>query len=138
MALSLLVSVAAALAWVRSYDSSLVAQYDFGTRAARVEAERGTLYFAKDVTDSSRYVYPVVGPHGQFAGFAYGTSTLGSWVGVPLWFVLLAAATTFVLSLRSTRRRPPPGHCRACGYDLRATPGRCPECGTIARARPAA
>jgi hypothetical protein len=27
-----------------------------------------------------------------------------------------------------------PGHCPACGYDLRATPGRCPECGAVAGA----
>ena len=35
-----------------------------------------------------------------------------------------------VLLWRAGRRRVPPGHCRRCGYDLRASPGVCPACGT--------
>ena len=52
---------------------------------------------------------------------------------VPDWFV---AALLSVLPARARRRWQrrvhPPGHCRRCGYDLRATPGRCPECGAAA------
>jgi hypothetical protein len=32
------------------------------------------------------------------------------------------------------RRRPPPGHCRACGYNLKGNiSGVCPECGEAVR-----
>ncbi|HWE93182.1 MAG TPA: hypothetical protein VG269_04345 [Tepidisphaeraceae bacterium] len=50
--------------------------------------------------------------------------------GVPLWF-LAAAFLLLPMVHRLTRRRPIPGQCPACGYDLRATPDRCPECGTV-------
>lgn len=50
-------------------------------------------------------------------------------VTCPLWllFILVAAPT---LALWYRDRRPPPGHCQSCGYDLTGnTSGRCPECG---------
>ena len=48
---------------------------------------------------------------------------------VPYWIPVAAVAVVFVLTL-AVRRRAPAGHCRRCGYDLRASPDRCPECGT--------
>lgn len=61
------------------------------------------------------------------------------WTGwaVPYWMALLASAVLPVAFLASWRRRcrwsrrPVPGLCRTCGYDLRATAERCPECGTV-------
>ena len=59
---------------------------------------------------------------------------------VPHWLLVVCSAalplSRTAMVLRRMRRRPP-GHCRHCGYDLRATPGRCPECGTIAPVAPA-
>jgi hypothetical protein len=56
-------------------------------------------------------------------------------------FIVLPPILAVLLTRRFdrwlTRRYVPhylPGHCNACGYDLRGTPGRCPECGTVPRA----
>jgi hypothetical protein len=57
----------------------------------------------------------------------------GKWeVRLPDWAVALPAAfVAMTLIRRSRRNRHMAGHCRRCGYDLRATPNRCPECGTV-------
>lgn len=48
------------------------------------------------------------------------------WVFVPLPAALLIASCR-------RRAKPPPGHCKKCGYDLTGTSsGRCPECGSAA------
>lgn len=52
----------------------------------------------------------------------------------PCWLVIIMAGILPVMWMRGLVRRRrfvPPGMCRVCGYDLRATPDRCPECGTI-------
>jgi hypothetical protein len=54
---------------------------------------------------------------------------------IPFWFTFAVTAALPVGWLARVARRKfafPPGHCRRCGYDLRASPERCPECGTVA------
>jgi hypothetical protein len=76
-------------------------------------------------------------PVGGVAGF--------EWIGVnfrtdylcalliPFWAVALLAFTVSVwtwLAYRRRRDRDRPGHCNACGYDLKGNvSGVCPECG---------
>ena len=56
---------------------------------------------------------------------------------LPAWLLLAVVAVpaatwiAVVVGRRATNGRPP-GHCRRCGYDLRASPDRCPECGRAA------
>jgi hypothetical protein len=55
-------------------------------------------------------------------------------VSIP-WFypllVLAPVATAWIVSVARRMRRHRGDHCRACGYDMRATPDRCPECGSV-------
>jgi hypothetical protein len=55
---------------------------------------------------------------------------------ISLLYGLLPAAWLGEYVYRRWRasREPRIGHCRVCGYDLRATPDRCPECGAVAKA----
>lgn len=51
------------------------------------------------------------------------------------WFYPLPVLLIFPaawITNRTRNRKPPPGFCKNCGYDLRASPNRCPECGTYA------
>ena len=89
--------------------------------------------YGSDVGTHVRYLGGVHFARAQFPNG--GPVVNASYVIIRLWLLLVPAAVAWTpaawRAVRGrTRRRP--GHCRACGYDLRATPDRCPECGTVA------
>ena len=56
--------------------------------------------------------------------------------GYPLWMPFVGALIPAVIAWKRLRR-PLPGHCRKCGYDLTGnTSGTCPECGRKTDAQP--
>jgi hypothetical protein len=157
-ALSLLLCVVTNAVWVTSYwrtqyvglgrpDHWLGAL----SMAGVLRLERGGFPMAREGWSYESYLTPAGGlwrelyardTRGvlQFAGMGYSSidySSNGSMkrtaIYLPHWLLALAFAllpawyawTTFV------RRKPAPGHCDRCGYDLRASTERCPECGMI-------
>ena len=92
----------------------------------------------------SAYLSPAMKRDLGFAGLEVNTFRSDGNVQIPgqrtrQWLVLVPHwMATLVFGVmpgwRLTRRllvgkTYPPGHCRRCGYDMRATPERCPECG---------
>jgi hypothetical protein len=58
------------------------------------------------------------------------SSVISSYVTLPIWLLLLVSLIPTLLLWRRELRRPAPGFCRHCDYDLTGnTSGRCPECG---------
>ena len=150
--LSLLASVVAAVAMVRSFavaDGWCYLTAD-GQRVRQAFVNRGRVLLSEsstrytNVSGAPRWSHQTSPPaRSGVEDFASSFTTAGSFLGfglyvqkstdfdlafVPLWFPL-AIGLWPVVALLVRRRHPGPGHCLACGYDLRATPGRCPECG---------
>ena len=154
-ALSLLLLVATAVLWVRSYwvaESFTWATRDGGRRSVGSHGGRLVLGSQRLTPGSAARIVSATGyqsaaeqwgntlkPRWSFLGFRYTDVALFfivvEYLEVPYWApaVLFAAAPLALLHVRRLRprRRRRLGLCPACGYDLRESPGRCPECGRI-------
>ena len=125
--LSLLLCIAVCVLWVRSYWRHDA--WNWGTRTGRagVDSLRGYLSAgAVEVTPGGLANIP----HGHRV-YSEPADEGAATMLKPNWsFGVIRATRVSTGGLRAWRR-PPPGSCRTCGYDLRATPDRCPECGRI-------
>ena len=148
---SLLLFIAAAAGWSRSYAAHDSVYFESDEHGYLASSSRGRLrLLRRDMTYDSRGVqyasYPPIELEGRdapgtnaFLGAAYGTSGFGGaparWINLPYWMPCAAACVVPVGWLwhrRRIARRASYGLCRQCGYDLRATPEQCPECGAAA------
>ena len=156
---SLLLCVAVVALWVRSYSVGDVVRVRSESRWYQAWSDKGSLRFGTHLRseldfDLPRHQAIVPPPYDvvrarravnrrlEWNGFRYMAESRAApssrSVQVPSWFVALLAAILPALWLgRRLLRRYPPGHCKRCGYDLRASPDKCPECGILSPSEPA-
>ena len=128
-AVSLLLLMGAILLCIASFVSDSVQGWDRWGRQIVLYSSEGITAVNVTGDHPSEFRWRLLGF--QFAHFNLGTNP-GLWrVAVPHWFLFLATSVLPAMWIRNRLRRPSPGICTRCGYDLRATPDRCPECGTV-------
>jgi hypothetical protein len=156
-AVSLLLCVAAAAVWVRSYRVADVVYLRFPATKTHYmfASSRGRLgvivtpYPPDRAAAGVGWAYarrppvPLIKRGGFFRNYerrlgvevAWTPGRAGRAASIPTgWLLALAALPPAGWIRRRVRRavRRARGRCPDCGYDLRASPGRCPECGTAA------
>ena len=150
--ISLLLCVGAFSLWVRSYwrfdgwnwgtptgragIDSFQGYLSFGAvrvpPAALARIPRGHLLTSEPAALGAARMLRPNWSFGVFRGARVNSGGMTAWdVRVPHWLVALVCAVAPAIHLYRKKRRAPPGSCRTCGYDLRASPERCPECGTL-------
>lgn len=151
--MSLVLSLAVASVWVRSQwrndhtyfvsrDNATVHGIEvlknrvglFSWKGDMVWVERGVHYESFKGADISILQHSVLGleweRESNWAGRSFMTVYIPAAYLLTLFSIL--PAIRFYRHVRRSRL-PMQGHCRSCGYDLRATPDRCPECGAVPR-----
>lgn len=154
-ALSLLLCVAVCVLWVRSFWVADMVTLRLGTNVYELDSSSGRVGYSVAESKPRPFIewtcWSPQTPIGVVRWFGTGVrgnnayhndprssyGVLGIWAAdVPMhegsapWPVVCLCVVVTALARVLIRRRHPPGLCRVCGYDLRATPGRCLECGT--------
>ena len=150
-ALSLLLFLGTAAMWARSHVSTDVGYWRSARHSGGYTSTGGRLvivfcsYEARSSIPttlrigSAPDIYQSGGTHANVLGFDARVWDVSGWgldgpdlheIVFPYWFFALLFAILPAIWLRRFRRRIPPGHCRSCGYDLRASRESCPECGS--------
>lgn len=159
-AISLLLAVATALLWGRSYwvadnfrhtgpaeaeefasglgASWLVRYQDFARAGVQEYARHQWVTHASlTIRAQDRDAAPDYLRFGGVRAFHYQNIPDGySEVAFPAWLMALMFSilpAVWLFRRQRAERRKGTGCCLTCGYDLRATPDRCPECGTLRR-----
>ena len=151
-ALSLLLFISVVVLWVRSYwqeywVGGVTTKQTPGLyhESLSIGCARGLLIFHRlsGVAVEDRhwvfYSFPAEAfradsdyARGMFGFRIYHSPFAQTIVHIPMWSLLAIMLAIPIWHLRkewAARLSRPRGHCRHCGYDLRATPERCPECG---------
>jgi hypothetical protein len=153
--LSLVLALAVAASWLRSYwrgdwisfdvgQNWIVRSLDARRGHLRLEIARGrwinnakhhNLYFGSGPPTGNRpLVNAMAGIEWQRWENSINANSYAVSVDVfHMYYLALFAALPVSRLYHSIGRHrlAKTGHCRICGYDLRATPDRCPECGMV-------
>jgi hypothetical protein len=123
--------------FVRSHQGRVFIFFVAGGYAQWFDSSNTSFHSTEETVDMCRRIAQVQPLPSHIAwGFEWTDlnfkSSYPGFIAIPYWAIAIPLAALSIwafLRCRARRDRLLPGHCRACGYDLRGSADKCPECG---------